>query len=88
MPATGTAPDSSPAGRRATVVLGTFGRVVGQRIELDATGRGRSVVLGVRHRRPASCTVALAVGRELERRGVPTVVGTTCAPHRPPAAQP
>jgi len=88
MPATGSAPGSSPARRRATLVLGTFGRVVGQRIELDATGRGRSVVLGVRHRRPASCTVGLAVGRELERRNVPTVLGATRSPDRTPAAQP
>lgn len=72
--------DDQAARRRAGVVLRSFGRIVGQRIEVDGTGRGHSVVLGVRHRRPASCTVGLAVGRELERRGVPTVVdaaGTT-----------
>lgn len=63
------------ARRRAAVVLRSFGRIVGQRIEVGATGRGHSVVLGVRHRRPASCTVGLAVGRALERRGVPTVLG-------------
>lgn len=66
--------DDLAARRRAAVVLRSFGRIVGQRIELDATGQGRSVVLGVRHRRPTSCTVGLAVGRELERRGVPTVM--------------
>lgn len=59
---------------RAESVLASFGRVVGQRIVLDRSGRPRCMLLGVRHRRPVSCTVGLGVARELQRRGVPTVI--------------
>ena len=55
-------------------VLRAFRRVDWQRIEIDPDGHGHGVVVGHRHRRLATVTVPLDTARELQRRGVRTIV--------------
>ena len=59
---------------QADVVVRTFRRLSWQRIELHADGSGRGLVTGIRHRLPCTLEVSVAVARELERRGLRTVV--------------
>jgi hypothetical protein len=62
---------------QADVVVRTFRRLSWQRIELHADGTGRGFVTGLRHRLPSTIEVSLPVARELERRGLRTVVNRT-----------
>jgi hypothetical protein len=55
-------------------VARAFRRISWQRIELDPDGHGRGVVFGHRHRRASTLTIPLATARELQRRGVRTIV--------------
>lgn len=55
-------------------VLRAFRRVDWQRIDLGPDGRGHGIVVGHRHRRLATVTIPLATARELQRRGVCTIV--------------
>ena len=56
------------------MVVRTFRRLSWQRIELRADGSGHGVVTGLRHRLPSSVEVSVPVARELQRRGLRTVV--------------
>jgi hypothetical protein len=62
---------------QADLVLATFRRVSWQRIELRADGTGRGLVTGLRHRLPSTIEVTLPVARELQQRGLRTVVART-----------
>jgi hypothetical protein len=65
---------TDPASAGADAIVRGFRRIGWQRIDLHADGTGHGTVTGTRHRLPTTVAVPLAVARELQRRGVRTVV--------------
>jgi hypothetical protein len=62
------------ASSRADAIVRCFRRIGWQRIDLRADGTGQGTLTGTRHRLPTTMAVPLAVARELQRRGIRTVV--------------